>query len=291
MRIHQREFAEGDRTNSVLGRGLGFFSIGLGLAELATPRAVAKLIGVAEGGSTVPLLRAFGAREVATGLGLLAKPQAATGPWSRVIGDAIDVAFLVWALSGKSVSRMRTVGALAAVAGVMAVDAYAGIRRNRAMLGEPIRRAITINVSPQEVYAVWRNVERLPEIMTWVESVTPIDDRCSHWRVRTPAGPIEFDAEMIEDVPGQRIAWQSMPGAPIASRGQVTFMTAPGQRGCEVIVEMQVAAPLAKVIAGGEAQGDLRRLKQVLETGEVMRSDASIHKGPHPARPSERGGV
>ena len=57
----------------------------------------------------------------------------------------------------------------------------------------------------------------------------------------------------------------------------------------KVIVELQVAAPLGKTIAGSEAMGDLRRLKQILETGEIVLSDASIHEGPHPAQPTAMG--
>jgi uncharacterized membrane protein len=288
MQMQSKQFADGDRTNVVLGRGLGLFSIGLGLAELATPSKVARLIGVDHCGAVSPALRAFGAREILTGLGLLANPQGAMGPWARVFGDLLDIAFLSWALSSKSLDRSRTVASIAAVAGVAALDAYAGVRRQRMMLGEPVRQAITINKQPDELYAIWRNFEQLPRFMTWVESVQDLGGGRSHWKVKTPAGgSIEYDAEIVEDIPGHRIAWRSLPGASVPNRGQVTFIAAPGDRGTEVTVAMQVAAPLGKTIASAEAKGDLRRLKQVLETGEILHSDASIHRGPHPARPSE----
>jgi uncharacterized membrane protein len=288
MQMQSKQFADGDRTNTVLGRGLGVFSIGLGLAELAAPSAVAKFIGVDNCGVVPTTLRAFGAREILTGLGLLAKPQAAMGPWARVFGDMLDLAFLGWAMGSKSLNRPRTLGAIAAVAGVAVIDAYAGVRRQRRIMGEPVRQAITINRSPDEIYAIWRNFEQLPQFMTWVESVRDLGNGRSHWKVRTPAGAsIEYDAEIVEDVPGHRIAWRSLPGATVPNSGQVTFIAAPGNRGTEVIVDMQVAAPLGKTVAGAEAKGDLRRLKQVLETGEIMKSDASIHRGPHPAQPSE----
>lgn len=288
MQMQSKQFADGDRTNVALGRGLGLFSIGLGLAELATPARVANMIGVDDCGPVSKALRLFGAREILTGLGLLAKPQGAVGPWARVFGDVLDLAFLGWALSSRSFHRVRTVGAIAAVAGVAALDAYAGIRRSRALLGEPVRQALTINRAPEEIYNIWKNLERLPEFMTWLEEVRDLGSGRSHWKVRTPVGgTIEFDAEIVEDVPGHRIAWRSLPGATVPNAGQVTFIAAPGNRGTEVLVEMQVAAPLAKTIASSEAKGDLRRLKQVLETGEIMHSDASIHRGPHPAQPTE----
>lgn len=288
MQMQSKQFADGDRTNVALGRGLGVFSIGLGLAELAAPARVANVIGVEDCGPVSTILRAFGAREILTGLGLLAKPQGATGPWARVAGDLIDLAFLGWMLRSYSYQRGRTIGAIAAVAGVAALDAYAGLRRQRAQLGEPVRQALTIHRSPEEIYRFWKNLEQLPTFMTWLEEVRDLGNGRSHWKVKTPVGgSIEFDAEIVEDVPGHRIAWRSLPGAKVPNAGQVTFIAAPGNRGTEVIVEMQVAAPLAKTIAGAEAKGDLRRLKQVLETGEVLHSDASIHRGMHPAQPSE----
>lgn len=288
MQMQSREFADGDRTNAGLGRGLAAFSVGLGLAELAAPAAVARLIGADDCGITKPALRLFGAREILTGLGLFAQPQSVAGPWARVFGDMLDLAFLGYILKSKSINRTRTVGAIAAVAGVMLVDAFAGVRRQRMALAEPVRQTVTIARQPEEVYRIWRSVERLPEFMTWVEDVQDLGGNRSHWKVRTPVGAtIEYDAEIVEDVPNHRIAWQSLPGASVPNRGQVTFIAAPGGRGTEVIVEMQVAAPLAKTLAGAEAKGDLRRLKQVLETGEIVHSDASIHRGPHPAQPSE----
>jgi uncharacterized membrane protein len=288
MHMQSKQFADGDRTNAALGRGLGAFSIGLGVAGLAAPRAVARQIGVDHCGSVSTTLRAFGSREILTGLGLLARPQGAIGPWARVFGDMMDLAFLGWALRSKSIHRGRTIGAIVAVAGVAALDAFAGVRRQRAVLGEPVRQMVTINRTADEIYRVWRDFERLPDFMTWVESVQDLGSGRSHWKVKTPAGKtIEYDAEIVEDVPGHRIAWRSLPGATVPNAGQVTFYAAPGDRGTEVIVEMQVAGPLASTLAGAEAKGDLRRLKQVLETGEIVHSDVSIHRGPHPAQPPE----
>jgi uncharacterized membrane protein len=285
--------ADGNPDDVKLGKGLGFFSIGLGIAELLAPRGLARLIGVEQDGLVPATLRAFGAREIATGMGLLARPSSTSGPWARVAGDVLDLAMLGLALKRNSYARERTIGAMAAVAGVAALDLYAGVRRARRELGEPVKRSITIARPPHEIYAIWRNFERLPEFMTWVESVRDLGANRSHWTVKTPAGAsIEYDAEITEDVPNRRIAWRSLPGAGVPNCGCVTFLDAPGNRGTEILVELQVAAPLGKTIAGAEAQGDLRRLKQVLETGEILKSDASIHKGPHPAQPSgNKGGV
>src|SRR5690242_15317479 len=102
MQMQSREFADGDQTNATLGRGLGAFSVGLGLAELAAPAAVARLIGADRCGITRPALRLFGAREILTGLGLFASPQSVGGPWARVLGDMLDLAFLGYILKRKS---------------------------------------------------------------------------------------------------------------------------------------------------------------------------------------------
>ncbi|HTL34614.1 MAG TPA: SRPBCC family protein [Kofleriaceae bacterium] len=152
-------------------------------------------------------------------------------------------------------------------------------------LGKPLRRAITIGREPLEVYNFWRKLELLPKFMYWIESVEDLGNGISRWKVKTPAGAIEYDAELVEDVPGHRISWRTLPGATVPHRGTVDFVDAPGGRGTEVIVEMQVAAPLGKTIASQEAGGDLRRLKQILEIGELIKSDASIHEAPHPAQP------
>jgi uncharacterized membrane protein len=82
-------------------------------------------------------------------------------------------------------------------------------------------------------------------------------------------------------------------GSKLPVRGTVTFRPVLGGSATEVCVEMQLGAgagaAIAALFAGPQIEGDLRRLKQVLETGEVVRSDASIHRGPHPARPSGNG--
>src|SRR5690606_35704049 len=98
-----REIAEGDRKGAMLGRGLGAFSIGLGLAELFKPHGVAELIGVDDCGIVPTTLRAFGVREIAAGVGLTARPTSPYGAWSRVLGDVLDLATLGLALRRHSV--------------------------------------------------------------------------------------------------------------------------------------------------------------------------------------------
>jgi hypothetical protein len=103
-----------------LARALGWFSIGLGVAEVVAPRALSKLIGVKEDNET--LLRVLGLREIASGIGILTQRRPAGWLWARVVGDAIDLACLGAALASPDTSRGGVAAAAAAVGGVMVAD-------------------------------------------------------------------------------------------------------------------------------------------------------------------------
>jgi hypothetical protein len=107
-----------------LAQGLGWFSIGLGLAEIVAPRGLASLIGVRH---HPVLFRLLGVREMVSGVGILANPRPAGWVWSRVAGDMMDLSLLGAAL-GSSAQPGRTVAATAAVIGVAAVDLLCGRR-------------------------------------------------------------------------------------------------------------------------------------------------------------------
>jgi uncharacterized membrane protein len=286
-----RENADSDSTGVKLGKGLGLFSIGLGLVELLAPHKLARFMGVNDHGKTPWILRAFGMREIAAGVMCLAKPGSSVGPSMRFAGDLLDLATLGIAVPN-SCSRPRTFNAIGMVLGATALDAYASVRQMRRRMGEPVRRAITVARPAREVYAYWRKLEQLPMFMKWIESVEDRGNNVSHWTVKTVGGvTIEYDAEIIEDIPGRRIAWRSLPGAAVPNEGVVTFFDAPGNRGTEVIVEMRVAAPLGKTIASEEALQDLHRFKNIMELGEIVVSDATVMPGKHPAQPLTHGGV
>jgi uncharacterized membrane protein len=280
---------------ALLSRGLGWFSIALGVTELAAPRALARLIGVSPRGATPWILRAMGAREILAGLAVLMQPRRPLPLWGRVAGDAVDLALLGAAAFGKRTRMPRLAGAIAAVGGVTALDIVAGLQTQRAFehANRPVIWAETINKPPEEVYAFFRKLSQLPLFMDYLESVREIDDRRSHWVAKLPIGSVSWTAEITDDRPGRLIAWQSVERTPINTRGQVTFTRTPGRNMTEVRVEMQLgflgtgpSAVLARFFTRPQIKGDLRRLKQVMETGEVLYSDASIHRRPHPAQPS-----
>ncbi len=296
-----------------VARGLGWFSIGLGLAQIAAPRTVARMIGVSDDDTNRNALLAIGLREIASGVGILTQDRPAVPLWARFGGDVVDLALLGRAFRSDEAERNRLAVAAAAVLGVTVLDLITSQRvgRNgeavelatgalaRRGKGVRVRRDITIAKPPEEVYRFWRNFENLPRFMEHLESVQILDERRSHWRAKAPAGAgVEWDAEIIEDRPNELIVWRSLDGADVPNTGSVRFVPAPGGRGTEVNVELRYDPPGGKLGAtvaklfgeepGQQVDGDLRRLKQVLETGEVVHSDASIHRGMHPARPSER---
>ncbi len=293
-----------NRAASRRGLGLGVFSIGLGLAELLAPDRVTRLIGVPNSRRTRLVLRALGARELMAGFGLLARPRSSGWLWSRVVGDAMDLALLGDGFSQRRAKPGRLLAATAAVAGVTAIDALSAARQSRtsmlSQVGAPIHvlRSITINRPPEEVYEFWRDLTNLPTFMSHLESVEMQGGR-STWRAKGPAGlHISWDAKTVLDRPGECIAWRSVESSTsVPNRGVVRFKVAPGDRGTELQVELKyeppggvVGAAFAKLFGeepGQQIDGDLRRLKQVLETGEVLHSDASIHRGLHAARPAE----
>jgi uncharacterized membrane protein len=281
-----------------LARGLGWFSIALGVAQVTVPDVVSRVVGVRTTGATRGLVRAIGGRELLAGLGLLSGRAPRAFLWARVAGDGMDLALLGNALtSGPDTDRGRTGAALASVAGVTALDIVAATRRRRSRRpqepSEPRERsavkassAITVNAAPDDLYARWRDLERLPSFMYHLASVQATGDRRSHWVAKAPAGTtVEWDAELTDDVPGRRIGWRSLEGASVANNGSVRFEPAPGGRGTEVHVVLEYSPPggaLGAVVAKlfGEEPNqqigdDLRRFKQIVETGEIARSDGS----------------
>src|SRR5687768_9107550 len=111
-----------------LARALGWFSLGLGFAQIAAPARVARLIGVADDDETIAVMRVLGVREIASGIGILTQPKPAPWLWARVGGDAMDLALLRRAASSPRADHNRVTAATAAVAGIAAVDALCSTR-------------------------------------------------------------------------------------------------------------------------------------------------------------------
>jgi uncharacterized membrane protein len=288
-----------------IATGLGWFSIGLGVAELVAPDSVARLIGVKPTSSSRTLLRAFGARELAAGIGILSNDRPTGWVWSRVAGDVMDLSMLGTAMSRDDTDRSRLNAATAAVIGVTALDIVTGntlssqqsTRSGGRASGIHVRRSITVGRPRDEVYSFWHDFQNLPRFMKHLESVTVTGNGRSHWKAKAPAGStVEWDAEITADQPNELIAWHSLGKSDVSNSGMVRFTEAPGGRGTEVHVDLRYDPPggalgalFAKMFGeepGGQIADDLRRFKQVMEIGEVTLSDATVTEGPHPAQPS-----
>jgi uncharacterized membrane protein len=284
--------ARRDQATERLVIGLGWFSIGLGLAEVAAPASVARLIGIRPDSRTRTTLRALGAREIGHGIAILAQPASATRVWSRVAGDVLDLGYLGSAYADEHTNRGRLTAAVASVLGVAALDVLCAQRlgANGASpgAGQPrrihVQKTLTINKPIEQVYQFWRDFEKFPRFMGHLESVEVTGDRRSHWRARGPAGlRFSWDAEIVEDRPDELISWRSLPGGGVQNSGTVSFRRAPGARGTEVRVALEYQPPageLGRSIAwlfGEEPEqqvhDDLRRFKQLMETGEIPLSD------------------
>ena len=122
----------GQRTEGTLSAALGWFSIGLGLVQVAAPGRLARIIGVADRPDTRWLMRAIGLRELAGGAGILTRRRPAGWLFTRTGGDAMDLVFLGQALASGSKRRGRTIGAIAAVAGVTVLDLVSSQKLSRA---------------------------------------------------------------------------------------------------------------------------------------------------------------
>jgi uncharacterized membrane protein len=198
------------------------------------------------------------------------------------------------------ISRTRRGGWLLAALGGMLLERgatghcrlYEAFNINTAGTGEDTRRAlggsagvhvderVTINRPVEELYRFWRNLENLPRFMQHLESVERLTDTLSRWRAKGPAGTVvEWSAEIINEVPNQVIGWRSIEGSDVVSAGSVNF-DRQGSGQTKVRVRLQYSPPggkagaaVAKLFgrdAATEIRDDLRRFKQLVETGEKV---------------------
>ena len=143
-----------------------------------------------------------------------------------------------------------------------------------------IGRTVTINRPRAELYAFWRDFTNLPSFMDNVERIDWIDDRRTHWTVKAPGkATVEWTAVVTDEREGEYIAWASEEGADVPNSGRIEFRDAQGDRGTIVSATILYDPPagvIGKIIAkmfqrepAIQARRDLRRFKQLMETGEV----------------------
>jgi uncharacterized membrane protein len=149
--------------------------------------------------------------------------------------------------------------------------------------GTIVGRTVTIDRPRDEIYAFWRHFPNLAGVMENIERIDLVDDRRSRWQVKGPGGKsYEWESVVTEDEPGRLLAWQSVEGSDIKHSGRVEFFDAAPGRGTMVRATIAYDPPggmlgewIAKLFQREpnlQARRDLRRLKQVLETGEISNS-------------------
>ena len=258
-------------------RGLGWLSVGLGVAQVLAPRAMSKLAGL-----PVPaaLMMLCGARELLCGTGLLTQEQPATWMRARMAGDAVDLAALGVGLLLPRLNRRRIGVADALVGGVAAADFYCNRQLADYVKRSPRHVVATIDVAspPDEVYRFWRDLENLPRLIPRLESVQMLDDLHSHWIATGPDGMrTEWDAEIIDDAPDARLAWRSVEGSQIYNAGSLELERIAGgtRLRVELLYEASVESlpsALAKLFGvepRDDMQADLRAFKELIESRGV----------------------
>ncbi len=159
-------------------------------------------------------------------------------------------------------------------------DDKAAMRQTGWSSAAVVGRAVAINRPRHEVFAYFRDFAKLPTFMENIAEVTETDATHSHWTVHGPAGTkVSWDAVITDQRDGELIQWETLPGAVVANRGRVTFKDAPGGRGTELHAEIVYRPPggtagklIAKLLQrepGIQVRRDLKRLKMLLEAGEI----------------------
>lgn len=230
-------------------------------------------------------------------LSQITSPRANLGEHERIGSTTLGAA-----LVGYGLKRRDWLGVLSAVGGAALIyrgatgycqvseslgrDARANGDTREALAGPRgvnVCEAVTIQRSADELYREWRNLESLPEKMKHVQSVEELSDGTSHWSATGPAGKtFEWDAEILQDIPGKLISWRSLPGADVTSAGSVNFDDA-ADHGTRVTVRLQYDPPGGKIGAyvawlmrqapSQQIREDLRQWKSRLEAGESPTTD------------------
>jgi uncharacterized membrane protein len=223
------------------------------------------------------------------------------GTLERWGSAAIGAALIAYGFRHSARSRLAPAAAGAALlyrgtTGHCPIYERMGIDRNdtRTALagarGFHVHESIRIEQPVEEVYRFWRNLENLPKFMTHLEQVIDLGNGHSHWVAKGPAGiPVEWDAEIINEVTNKVIGWRSLPSSGMVTAGSVNFDGSGNGRSTLITVRLQYAPPggtLGKLVAQlfgddpSQAIGeDLRRLKQLLDARDTARTGGTPDTG------------
>jgi uncharacterized membrane protein len=271
--------------------------------------------------------RAQGASTSGRREGLAYRPAAGQTPHNvaepeRVASVALGAALIAYGLRRRD--RMGLAAALAGGAfvrrgatghcpvydalGVSTGDADTVLTRHRADLtgraatvnarkAIKVERTVTVMRPRAELYAFWRDFTNLPQFMEHLAAVRVDSPARSHWTAKAPSGrTVEWEAEIVNDVPDEIVAWKSVGDPDVANAGAVNFSDAAGDRGTIVRVTLDYEPPggkfgavLARLFGEDpdrQVREDLRKFKQLMETGEITtsarRRDESAYVGSTP---------
>lgn len=209
---------------------------------------------------------------------------------SRIVGVNIPTGErIVTGLAGAAAivigARRRSVGGylmsvLGAAAMMRAITGRCPVYRARAIRrGIHVRRVVTIQARPEQIYAVWRDLANLPRFLTHVKSITVESATISHWVVDIHGKELGWRAEIVEDTPNRRLRWKSLPGSDISHEGEIDIRDH-GDRGTVVEIKLHYFPPGGLVVASAlyellrrlarvDIGTELVRLRQLIETGEI----------------------
>ncbi len=203
------------------------------------------------------------------------------GLWASIAGGG--------ALAIIGLTRKSWPGAALAAAGGLMVAGGVKTMRNGRPQAIHVEKSFMVNRPVEEVYQFWRNFENLPKFMRHLKSVRNTGDKESRWQARAPiAGSVEWDAEIIDEQPNAYIVWRSKDGATVPNYGSVRFdKNSDYHGGTRLTVSLDYEPPAGKLgsifatmfgeDADQQIREDLRRFKQIMETGEIPTTVGQPH--------------
>ena len=277
-----------------LARALGWFSVGLGLTELLGGEQLDETFGTRDRRN---LFRAFGLRELITGVGILL-PGRPTAPWlwARVAGDVLDLAALGESTRLKRARRDNLAAAIIAVTGVTAVDVFCAWQltgkgssdRDEAGAEDDqphVKRSLTVDAPANTVRRLWEEGGTFSQIMGHLAEVHPTGEGRARWTTHGPLGEtLTWDTEMVTTTAvangsADSLCWRSLSGAKVPNEITLRLRPAPVGQGTEMHLGLRFEPPggaLGKGVAklfgalpGVLAMKALARAKALLEAGEI----------------------
>ena len=208
-------------------------------------------------------------------------------PFERIATGAVGLGLALYGVTHRGLRR-RVALMLGAAALGRAITGSCPIYRSRVIRGGiHVQRSTTILATPHEVYELWRDLPNLPRFMSHVSSIEVEDARISRWTVQEGPMKLEWRAELVEEEPGHRLRWRSLPGGDLWNEGVVELRPAPGDRGTVVEVKLSYRPPGGIVVASllhgflreltyAQLGAELARLRQLIETGEIATGERRL---------------